>query len=90
MDALCLAAHGGDEAFLGGDVGVEEDALQAGVSAAFELRFGDHAYGEVGAVAAPIVQFGDAEAVEIGAAVVQILVMRRPLGFGIVGDAGGG
>ena len=89
-DALGLALHRGDEAFLGGNVGVEENALKAGVAATLELPLGDHADGEVGTVRGVIAQLLDAEAVEVGAAVVQILVVRFPRGNGIVVHAAGG
>ena len=88
-DALSHAAHRGDEAFLGGDVGVEENALQARLSAAAELRLGDHADGEVGAVGGFVAQLADMQLVEIFAAVVQIPVVIFPRLDGIVGHAGG-
>ena len=52
-DALRHAPHRRGEALLGGDVRVEEDALKAPLAAALELGLGDHAHGEVGAVARP-------------------------------------
>ena len=88
-DALGLAAHRGGEALLAGDVGVEGDALQAGIGAAEEHPLGDHAHGEVGAVVALVVQLPDAQAVEIGAALGQIPVVGFPRGQRIVVHAGG-
>ena len=88
-DALGHAAHRGDEAFLGRDVGVEEDALQARLAAAAELRLGDHADGKVGAVGRFVAQLADVQAVEIFAAVMQVLVVLFPRLDGVVGHAGG-
>ncbi len=78
-DALGHAAHRGDEAFLGRDVGVEENALQARLSAAAELRLGNHADGEVGAVGGLVAQFPDVQLVEIFAAIMQIPVVVVPM-----------
>ena len=88
-DALGHTAHRGDEAFLGRDVGVEEDALQARLAAAAELRLGDHADGKIGAVGRFVAQLADVQAVEIFAAVMQVLVVLFPCLDGVVGHAGG-
>ena len=89
-DALGLAPFGRDEALLTGDVGVKDDALQAGLAAAAEPALRDHAHREVGAGGAGIVQLFNMQAVEIGAAVVEILVMRLPRRNGVVVHPGGG
>ena len=87
-DALGFAPLGRDEAFLGRDVGVEEDALQAGVSAALPLAFGDHTHGQVGAVFGGVVQAADMQAVEISAAVMQVGVVLLPRLHRVVGHTG--
>ena len=82
-NALRLAAHGGDKALLRGDIGVEDDALQALFAAAAELGLGDHAHLKIGAVGALVAQLPDVQAVEVGAAVVHILVVGVPVGHGV-------
>ena len=88
-DSLGHAAHRGDKAFLGRDVGVEENALQARLTAAAELRLGNHADGEVGAVGGLVAQFPDVQIVEIFTAIVQILVVVVPCLDGIARYARG-
>ncbi len=89
-DALRLPPHGGDEALLGGDVGVEDDALQALLAAAAEMGLGDHPHGQVCSVAGGIVQGADVQAVQIVAAAVDVLVVGRPVGLGIALQRAGG
>ena len=60
-NALGHALHGGDEALLGGDIGVEDNALQAALAAAAEMGLGDHTHGEVGAGGAPVAQLADVQ-----------------------------
>jgi len=89
-DALGLTLHGRGEALLGGDVGVEEDALEAGLAAAAELPLRNEAHGQVRAVGAPVLQLADVQAVEILAAVMQVLVVGVPGGHRVVIHAAGG
>ena len=86
-DALRLAAFGRDETLLCGNVGVEADALQTGLSAAAELRLVNHAYRKVCAVAGGIVQLFNAQAVQIVAALVQAAVVVFPRRDGVVPHA---
>ena len=89
-DALGLALHGGGEALLGGDVGVEEDPLQAGFAAAAELPLRDQPHGQVRAVGALILQLPQVQAVEILAPVVKVLVVGVPGGQGVLIHPAGG
>ena len=89
-DALGLALHGGGEALLGGDVGVEEDPLQAGFAAAAELPLRDQTHGQVRAVGALILQLPQVQAVEILAPVVKVLVVGVPGGHGVLIHPAGG
>ena len=89
-DTLGLAPLGGDKALLGGDIGVEDNALQAALAAAAEMGLGDHTHGEVGAGGAPVAQLTDVQAVQVVAAVVDVLVVGRPVGLGIALQRAGG
>ena len=77
-DTLGLAPLGGDEALLGGDIGVEDNALQAALAAAAEMGLGDHTHGEVGTGGAPVAQLADVQAVQVVAAVVDVLGCGPP------------
>jgi len=86
-DALGLTAHRGNEALLRGNVRVEIDVLQAHLAAAAELRFGNHADCEIGAVGARVVQGADREPVQVAAALGQILVVLLPGRDGVIRHA---
>ena len=88
--ALGPAPLGGDETLLGGDVGVEDDAPEAGLAAAAEMSLGDHAHGKLGAVGAVVMELLYAQAVEIFAAAAQVLIVGLPGGHGVVVHPGGG
>ena len=89
-DALRLAPLGGDEALLRGDVGVKDDAPQAALAAAAEMRLRDHAHGEVCAGAALVAQLADVQAVEIVTPVVDVLVVARPVVLRVALQGAGG
>ena len=89
-NALGHTLHGGDEALLRGDIGIEEDALQAGLAAAAELRLRDHAHGEVRAVGALIAQLSNTQTAEVLAPVVEVLVMGLPRRHGVLVHPAGG
>ena len=89
-DPLGHALHGGDEALLRGDVGIEKDALQAGLAAAAELRLRDHAHGEVRAVGALVAQLPDAQTAEVPAPVMEVLVVGLPCRHGVLVHPAGG
>ena len=88
-DTLGLALHGRDEALLGGDVGVEGDALLADFLAAAELRLRDHAYSQVGAIVGGVMQGHDTQAVEVSAAIMQVGIMLFPSLDGVLIHARG-
>ena len=77
-DALGLTAFGTDEALLGGQVRIEERTADGVLAAAAEMRFGDHADAQVGAVGGVILQRLDAEAVQVIAAGLEIVVVILP------------
>ena len=87
-DTLSLALLGGDEALLGGDVGVEGDALKALLAGTAEAAALHHAHGEIGARGGGVVELLDAEGVEVIAALVDFAVMLFPCGDGVVRHAG--
>ena len=89
-NALGHAPLGGDEALLGGNVGVEEHALLGGLAAAAEDALGNETHGEVGTVGSGIVERFDAQAVEVVAARLEVTVVIFPGGDGILVHPGGG
>ena len=54
------------------------------------MGLGDHTHGEVGAGGAPVAQLKDVQAVQVVAAVVDVLVVGRPVGLGIALQRAGG
>ena len=87
--AFRLSLHRGNKAFLRGDVRIKEDLLQAGVPAALEFRFRDHAHRKVRSVSGGIVQFLNAQAVKVFAAGSQIRVVILPGLHRIIGYPAG-
>ena len=88
-DAFGFAAHRRRVALFARDVGVERQTVDRGLLPAEEGPLRNHADGQIGAVVAFIVQLGDTEAVEVDAAVVKVLVVCLPRGYGIVAVGAG-
>ena len=77
-NALRQPSLGRDEALLRGNVGVEENSLEALFSAAAEPSLGHHAHGQVGAVVCPVVEAGNVEAIEVIAPSLQPGIVLLP------------
>ena len=78
--ALRTAAHGGGEHLFGGDVGVEILAAHRALFAGDELRLGDEAHAQAGAVGAAVFQRFEVQGVDLVALFAQGAVVPHPIG----------
>ena len=85
---LSLALLGGDEAFLGGHVGVEGYAGAGALNCAAENAFVHQADLQIGAVGSLVVQLGKTKIVQIFAAMCEVGVMFIPCRYRILVNAG--